>query len=165
MPRVYVSVGSNIDRERNIRAALAHLKRRHDRLILSPIYENPAVGFMGEPFYNLVVGFDSNEGIEPLQHELRAIEHALGRRRSAERFAPRTADLDLLTYGDIVRHDLAPPLPRPDIVRYDFVLRPLADIAAGERHPEIGLSYGELWREASRAHEHRLCRLALRLSL
>lgn len=146
MPRVYVSVGSNIDRERNIRGALAHLYQRYGRLIPSPVYETPAIGFEGDDFYNLVVGFDTDIDATVLQENLHTIESLCGRRRTEQRFASRSLDLDLLTYGSAVRPDLTPALPRRDIVRYPFVLRSLADIAHDECHPEIGVSYGELWR-------------------
>lgn len=159
MPRVYVSVGSNIDRERNIRDALLHLQARYAPLILSPVYENAAVGFDGDPFYNLVAGFNTAEPVEALRDHLHAVEDACGRRRSSERFTARTMDLDLLTYGNAVRHDLAPPLPRPDIVKYAFVLRPLADIAPLEPHPETGVPYGELWHQWIRDSAESLRRL------
>ena len=60
MARVYVSIGSNIDRDHNVAAALASLQREFGELQQSTVYETEAVGFEGDPFYNLVVGFDTD---------------------------------------------------------------------------------------------------------
>ena len=59
MTRVYVSIGSNQERESNVRAAIAALRERFGQVILSSVYETDAVGFAGDPFLNLVAGFDT----------------------------------------------------------------------------------------------------------
>src|SRR3569623_1514674 len=74
MARVYVSVGSNIDRERYIRAGLAALRERYGPLQCSRIYESKAVGFDGDDFYNLVVGFDTEQPVRDVAAALREIE-------------------------------------------------------------------------------------------
>ena len=145
MPRVYIGIGSNIDRENSIRGAVRELTAHYGRLTLSPVYESKALGFEGENFFNLVAGFDSAESIEGINETLSRIESQLGRVRQDNRFSARTLDLDLLLYGDTVRHDSKVSLPHPDIRRYAFVLRPLADIAPDLRHPETGLAYAEMW--------------------
>ena len=147
MPRVYVGIGSNIDRENNIRGAVHELTARYGPLILSPVYESRAVGFAAENFYNLVAGFDTGEPIEDIKETLARIESQYGRARGENRFSARTLDLDLLLYGDTVRHDDRVDLPHPDIRRYAFVLRPLADIAPDGRHPETGLVYVKMWEQ------------------
>ena len=68
-----------------------------------------------------------------------------GRVRGANRFAPRTLDIDLLTYGDQVIQDDDIEVPRDEITRYAFVLRPLAEVAGEEIHPQTGLSYRAMW--------------------
>ena len=146
MPRVYVGIGSNIDRENNIRGAVRELNAHYGALTLSPVYESQAVGFKGENFYNLVAGFDTEESVERIKETLARIESRLGRSRGENRFSARTLDLDLLLYGDSVRHDSQVELPHPDIQRYAFVLRPLADMAPDLKHPETGLSCAEMWR-------------------
>lgn len=146
MPRVYVGIGSNIDRENSIRGAVRELTTHYGRLTLSPVYESKALGFEGENFYNLVAGFDSAESIEHIKQTLSRIESRFGRVRQENRFSARALDLDLLLYGDTVRHDDKVNLPHPDIQRYAFVLCPLADIAPELRHPEAGLSCAEMWR-------------------
>jgi 2-amino-4-hydroxy-6-hydroxymethyldihydropteridine diphosphokinase len=147
LPRVYVSIGSNIDREHNVRSAVRELTARYGPLALSPVYESRAVGFAGANFYNLVAGFDTGESIEDIKNTLARIESQFGRSRGGNRFSPRTLDLDLLLYGDTVRHDDRVRLPHPDIARYAFVLRPLADIAPDGRHPETGLVYQKMWEQ------------------
>jgi 2-amino-4-hydroxy-6-hydroxymethyldihydropteridine diphosphokinase len=145
MLRVWVGIGSNIDRERHIRGALEDLRRAFGELVVSPVYESPAMGFEGEPFYNLVAGFLSDRPPLELTARLRAIEEAHGRRRDGPKFSSRTLDIDLLTLGDQVLRLGRLELPRDEILKYAFVLRPLADVAPDERHPQLGRSYRELW--------------------
>ena len=145
MPQVFVSIGSNIDRENNIRGALRELRARYGPLTLSRVYESKAEGFTGENFYNLIAAFDSGEAIEQIKENLRRIESQFGRQRSGNRHGPRTLDLDLLLYGDVVRHDGTVNLPHPDIGRYAFVLGPLAEMAPQRRHPETGQSLARMW--------------------
>ncbi len=145
MPRVYVGIGSNIDREHNIRGAVRELAAHYGLLTLSPVYESRAVGFEGENFYNLVAGFDTPDSIARAKETLAKTESRFGRTRRETRYSARTLDLDLLLYGDTVRHDAEVNLPHPDIQRYAFVLRPLADIAPDLRHPETHRTFAEMW--------------------
>lgn len=145
MPRVYVSIGTNIDREHNVRAAVSALRERYGALRISPVYETAAVGFDGQAFYNLVVGFDTDDSPQALRDVFQQIESDQGRRRGGERYASRTLDIDLLTWDDAVIDEPDLRLPRDEILEHAFVLRPLADIAANERHPVDGRTYGDLW--------------------
>ena len=147
MPRVYIGIGSNIDRENSLRAAVRELTALYGPLTLSPVYESRAHGFEGDDFYNLVAGFDSTEPIEQIKETLTRIESQFGRERRENRFSSRALDLDLLLYGDTVRHDDKMNLPHPDIRHYAFVLRPLADIAPDLRHPETGETCADMWRQ------------------
>ncbi len=149
---VWVSVGSNIEREKHVRAALRALRDRFGELTVSPVYETPAEGFEGDPFYNLVVGFDTDVPPARLHALLRQIEDANGRQRGAEKFSSRTLDIDALTYGDQVADAGGKHLPRDEITRYAFVLKPLADVAGSECHPELRRSYAELWEAYRAAH-------------
>lgn len=144
MVRVFLSLGSNIDRERHIRAALDALAEAFGTLRLSPVYESEAVGFAGENFYNLVVVVETNLAVGELAAKLRAIEDRNARCRGGEKFSARTLDIDILTYGDSVGTVDGVTLPRDEILKYAFVLRPLADLIPDERHPLAGRSYREL---------------------
>lgn len=147
MPWVWISIGSNQDRDRCIRGSVAQLQARFGPLRLSPVYESDPVGFQGQPFYNLVAGFACDWELSDLLALLRTLEDEFGRERQGPKFSPRTLDLDLLTYGDQVVDRGPVRLPRDEITRYAFVLRPLADVAGDECHPLLGTSYGALWAE------------------
>lgn len=144
MIRIYISLGSNIERERHIRAGLDALQAEFGELAVSRVFESEAVGFNGRPFYNLVVGADTDLPLVTLCQRLRAMEFAHGREPDAKKFAPRTLDLDLLLYGDLVCE--APvALPRGEILTNAFVLWPLAELAPTLRHPVDGRTLEELW--------------------
>ena len=146
MPRVWVSLGSNQAREASLGLAVRELRQAYGDLRLSPVYECAAVGFSGAPFLNLVAGFVTSESVVEVRARLQAIEDVAGRVRGAEKFAPRTLDLDLLTYGAVVGVIDGYELPRDEILRFAFVLKPLADLAGAEIHPLTGRTYDDLWR-------------------
>lgn len=143
MPEVFVGIGSNVSPATHVRRAVAELEEEFGAVVVSPVYSNPAVGFEGADFLNLVVKFETSLGAIELVDLLHEIERSCGRKRSEERWGPRTLDLDLLAYGKEVRD--TPPLPRADILKRAFVLRPLADIAPDVRHPVSGETYAALW--------------------
>lgn len=145
MPRAFVGVGSNIDREDSIRAGVNELRNTFGKLIISEVYESPAYGFEGDNFYNLVVAFDTEMSPESLTRALHGIEDRFGRDRKIPRFSSRILDLDLLLYGDMIRHKEGLDIPREDIIKYAFVLRPLAGIAGAMKHPETGETFESLW--------------------
>lgn len=152
MTSIYISLGSNIDRERHIRAGLDALHAEFGELQVSRVFESEAVGFNGRPFYNLVVGAWTELPLATLCQRLRAMEFAHGREPDAKKFAPRTLDLDLLLYGDLVcETPLA--LPRGEILTNAFVLWPLAELAPTLRHPVDGSPLGELWERYDKASQ------------
>lgn len=144
---VYISIGSNIDREHNIAQALDALAAEFGALDISSVYESEAVGFDGEPFLNLVVAIRSDRPIAELSSLFKAIEAANGRRRHAPKFSPRTLDLDILTCGDRSGVIDGVELPRAEILKNAFVLLPLAEIAPDQKHPVVGQSYRQLWQQ------------------
>ncbi|WJW75371.1 2-amino-4-hydroxy-6-hydroxymethyldihydropteridine diphosphokinase [Thiohalobacter sp. IOR34] len=145
MARVYVSIGSNIDRERQVREGVRRLAEAYGPLVLSPVYETAAIGFEGEDFYNLVAAFDTDETPAEVVERLHAIEAACGRRRGGPRFAPRTLDIDLLLYDDRIMDSGGVQIPREEITRHAFVLKPLADLAPDAVHPLTGESFAAMW--------------------
>lgn len=156
MRRCWISLGSNRAREASIRGGVKQLREAFGSLVLSSVYETDAEGFDGEPFLNLVAGVDTRLGVGEIRAILRRIEAANGRERGEGRFASRTLDLDLLTYGDAAGEIDGYRIPRDEILRYAFVLGPLADVAPDERHPTAGLSYKRLWSQLlSRLREQR----------
>ena len=146
MAQVYMSVGSNIDRESMVRSGIEALNNAFTKVVKSSVYESIAVGFEGDNFYNLVVGFEADNPQRVIK-SLHEIEQAHGRHRGEKKFAPRTLDLDLLLFGQDDLRGQGLDVPRDEITRYAFVLCPLAEIAPQQQHPLIQKTYSELWAE------------------
>jgi 2-amino-4-hydroxy-6-hydroxymethyldihydropteridine diphosphokinase len=128
--RVFVGVGSNIEPEENVRRALGLLAREVRVRAVSTFYRTPAIGDSGgPPFLDGVVEVSTTLPPRALKLDvLRRIEAQLGRRRGADRYAPRTIDLDLLLYGDRVETD-GLVLPDPDIAARPFLALALFELA------------------------------------
>ena len=153
MARVYVSIGTNIEREQHVRAALDALESCYGQLQCSRVYETSAVGFEGDNFYNLVVGFDTDQTPAEVGEHLRVIEDANGRVRAGPRFSSRTLDIDLLLYDDLVIEEPRLQIPRDEITKHAFVLQPLAEIAGDLRHPLMGQTYAHRWAQFPRQEQ------------
>ena len=146
MARAYLSLGSNLEPERHLAAALAALRARYGELRVSPTYRTPAVGFEGPDFLNLAVGLDTDETPEALDAWLHALEDAQGRRRDVPRFSSRTLDVDLVLYDQrVLRGPGNLEVPRPDLARHAFVLKPMVDLAPDLVHPVLGRTLAQLW--------------------
>jgi 2-amino-4-hydroxy-6-hydroxymethyldihydropteridine diphosphokinase len=145
MGRAYLSLGSNLEPERHLRAALDELRARFGAVVVSPAYRSRAVGFEGNDFVNLAAALDTELEPEALNDWLHALEDRHGRRRDVPRYSDRTLDVDIVLYDQRV---LEGPghlqIPRKEL-HHAFVLRPLADIAPQLRHPLDGRSMAELW--------------------
>ena len=145
MARVYLSLGSNVEPQRYLRAAVDELRQRFGALAVSPAYRSKAVGFEGAEFVNLAVGLDTDLSPRALNDWLHALEDRHGRRRDVPRYADRTLDLDIVFYDDLIVDGPGHlQIPRNEL-QFAFVLRPIADIAPDFRHPLIGKSMRELW--------------------
>jgi len=149
MARIYISIGSNINRSYHIQAAVSALTQHFGPLTLSSVYESEAVGFAGNAFYNMVVAVDTSLSIADCIGLFKQIEDSYGRDRSAAKFSGRTLDLDLLTYDDVVCQQPV-ELPRAEITENAFVLWPLAEIAPDVMHPLTRRSYRDMWQQYSK---------------
>jgi len=145
MPRVYISIGSNIEPARHVRLAVAALHEYYGELAISSVYESVAVGFDGDNFYNLVVGLDTDQDVNTVNRTLHEIEDRYGRDRSGPRFSARAIDLDLLMYDELVLQQDKLVLPREEILQNAFVLWPLAEIAPELCHPLERENMASLW--------------------
>jgi 2-amino-4-hydroxy-6-hydroxymethyldihydropteridine diphosphokinase len=145
MADVFLGIGSNIERERHIIAGLDAVSELCGSVATSSVYDGAAIGFAGAPFLNLVVRVQTELPLGELARRLRQLEFAHGRPANATRNSPRQLDIDILTYGDRVGVVEGVVLPRPEILINAFVLRPLAELAPQERHPQLGQTYGALW--------------------
>ena len=154
MARVYVGLGSNLDRESKIRQAVAMLREHFGKIELSPVYNSAAVGFDGSDFLNLVAGIDTDLEVAAVATVFHDIEDQLGRDRTLPKFASRPIDLDILTYDDMVLDIPGIRIPRPEILHSAFVLKPLQDLAGDRLHPEIGESYALLWQRMAEDAPH-----------
>ena len=158
MPSVYVAAGSNVEPRHHLTIASRELCREFPDVRFSPWYQNKAVGFAGDDFINFVAGFNTELPLEEVLPRLHAIETLCGRPRGAPRWAPRSMDLDMLLYGDLVRDEPGLKLPRPDLLKRAFMLGPLADLAPEVLHPTLKLTIRQLWEQFDRA-AHPLVRI------
>jgi 2-amino-4-hydroxy-6-hydroxymethyldihydropteridine diphosphokinase len=145
MARVYLSLGSNQEPHRYLRAALEELREHFGGLDVSPAYRSASVGFDGADFINLAVGMNTDLSPDALNAWLHALEDRHGRRRDVPRYADRTLDVDIVLYDDLVTQGAGHlDIPRKEL-KHAFVLKPVADIAPQLRHPVSGRSMAELW--------------------
>lgn len=147
MATVFLGLGSNIDAPLHIGRALAALKRQFGSLRVSPIYESEAVGFSGDNFLNLVVAADTELTVAQLHAAMRDIENDNGRDRNAPKYSGRTLDIDILLFDDCVGDIDGVRLPRDEIVKNAFVLKPLCDLAPTLIHPQYNKSMAQMWAE------------------
>lgn len=113
-------------------------------VIFSSLYRSEPVGYTPQPdFLNLVCRAQTDLPSLDLLHELQQIEHDLGRTRPFPN-APRTIDIDILAYGDLVLDTPELTLPHPRMHQRAFVLVPLAEITSEWRHPVFGKTAAEL---------------------
>src|SRR5687768_15853055 len=155
MARAWLSLGSNLEPERHLAAALEELRAAFGELVVSRTYRTRAVGFDGPDFLNLAVGLETTLEPEVLNDWLHALEDRHGRRRDVPRYASRTLDVDILLYDDRIVHGANHlEVPRRELLEQAFVLKPLSDIAPDLVHPTARRTLAALWRDFAR--EHRL---------
>jgi 2-amino-4-hydroxy-6-hydroxymethyldihydropteridine diphosphokinase len=154
MTRIYLSLGSNIEPGKNLQAAIGDLHAKFGRIVVSPAYRFPAVGFAGPDFVNLAVGIDTDLDASTLNDWLHALEDRHGRRRDVPRYSSRTLDIDIVLYGErVIKGAGNLEVPRAELLQ-TFVLQPLADIAPDALHPTLHKTIAELWASGAARGEH-----------
>ncbi len=138
--RAYLSLGSNIEPERNLAAAVDWLGHWGHVRAVSTVWESAPLGFADQPnFLNAVALLETGLSAQGLRQEaITSIETALGRVRTANKNAPRTIDIDIMLFNHDVLQVGQRRIPSPEVLERPFVAIPLAEIAPDYVHPEIG---------------------------
>lgn len=150
--KVYLSLGSNLgNRHANLQKAIFRIRQKAGSILdISSVYENPAVGFDGEPFLNIVISVLTPLPPKELLDTILQIERDFGRiRNEGGGYRSRTLDIDIVYYGsEVINHeDLV--VPHPHMQHRNFVLKPLADIAPQFYHPVLSKDTRNLLQECS----------------
>ena len=157
---VFLSLGSNIDPERNLKYACRELKKAFGNIQISSVYRNKPIGFEGNDFLNMVVKVKSTFNPNEMLDFIRGLEAATGRDIGIGAFDSRTLDIDMLLFGSLVHPEKPFKIPRNDIELYSFVLCPLAEIEPDGIHPITGKTFKDLWESFDQA-EHPLSKASL----
>lgn len=145
MSRVYLSLGSNIDARNNIKAGIEALNARFGEMQLSPIVESEPVGFIGDPFINLMTVLDTELPIPELSKQLRQMEYDFGREDNAPKFSGRTLDIDIVMVDQLHGEHFDIQLPRKDLFEHGYMLYPLALMEPELVPPGQEKTVHELW--------------------
>lgn len=154
--RAYIACGSNIgDRKGHLDAAVAALREDRQCRVLRVsdwMETTPYGGVVQADYLNGAIAIETLYPPEVLLARLQEIERAEARERK-ERWGPRTLDLDILLYEDVVMEGEKLTIPHRDMINRDFVLKPLAQIAPYEKHPVLGRSVLELLEQVEKSGE------------
>lgn len=136
----YLSLGSNIDPERHLPAAVARLAQFGYVRAVSSVWETLPVGFSNQPnFLNAALLLETDLSAQALREEaIAAVEAELGRVRTREKNAPRTIDIDIMLFNRDILQVGRRHIPDPEVLERSFVAIPLAEIAPNYVHPETG---------------------------
>ncbi|MFC3192784.1 2-amino-4-hydroxy-6-hydroxymethyldihydropteridine diphosphokinase [Marinicella sediminis] len=149
----YLGIGSNVDRQLHITSCLHHLRCAFSRLQTSPVYASPSYGFKGADFHNLVVRIDTAFTPTELKIWLQQLEDLHGRDRRKPRYSDRTLDVDLLLCDQLIIDDGFVQLPRDEILKRPYVLKPLQDLAPDLLHPVAKKRLADLWQAFCQTNE------------
>jgi 2-amino-4-hydroxy-6-hydroxymethyldihydropteridine diphosphokinase len=142
---VYLSLGANVgDCASHIRDAITRLESVGRVVAVSSFYETEPVEFTDQPwFLNCAVALETTNMPKALMAALLSIEREMGRQRTQEK-GPRTIDIDILLYGDMIVDSQELTIPHPAMHQRRFVLEPLAEIAPEAQHPVLKKTIREL---------------------
>ena len=157
---VFLSIGSNVEPEENLKFACRELKKTFGNIQVSSVYRNKPIGFQGNDFLNMVVKVKSTLSPNEILDCLRGLEARTGRDIGTGAFDSRTFDIDMILFGDLFHPENHFKIPRNDIERYSFVLCPLAEIEPDGIHPLIGKTFKDLWEDFDK-EEHLLDKISL----
>lgn len=146
----YISIGSNIDPEANLRRAVELLREKCDILALSSVYQSPAYGFADQPDF-LDVTAQVQTALTPVEFKMQVldvIEKLCGRDRASQtnKYGPLALDMDILLWGETAFEYGAKPwrVPNSGILKFAAVAIPLAEIASDVIHPTEQVTMREI---------------------
>ena len=142
---VFLALGTNLgDREANLREAIQALSPHIAVESVSRLYETAPVYVLDQPaFLNIALKGQTSLTPVDLLTFLKNLEQDLGRQHT-RRYGPRSIDFDVIFYDDLILNTPDLQIPHPRMAERDFVLNPLADIAAEVLHPELKQTIAEL---------------------
>jgi 2-amino-4-hydroxy-6-hydroxymethyldihydropteridine diphosphokinase len=146
LTRIFLGLGSNIEREKHLIAGLDALDGFVTEMTCSPVFESQPVGIKSGLFFNLVVSGLTELPLAELDRRLKLIEAENGRYAPGRKGLP--LDIDVLLYGDQVGDFDGLILPRAEILKNAFVLWPMSLIAPDRVHPGAGVCFKTLWADA-----------------
>ena len=139
--RAYLSLGSNIEPTINLVKAVKLLAKKNQLVAVSSVWETSPLGTTDQPNYlNAAAIVDTQLTAEQLKHDIKKIEHGLGRIRQLDKFAPRPIDIDIILFNQQIFMLGQRQIPDPELLERSFVAIPLAEIAPDFVHPELNQS-------------------------
>lgn len=154
MSTAWLGLGSNVNAEENIQAAIDALREQFETVVLSPSYTSSAVGFDGDDFINLVARVETGMSPLALRQYLRDLEDRYGRKRDVPKFSDRSLDIDILLYDDLVLFSPVLEIPRAEITKFAHVLKPLADLDPDLLHPTERRRMADIWQTSGLGNEN-----------
>ncbi len=142
---IFLSLGSNINPRQNLELALGEIAAKYPLQGLSHVYETSPVGDSHQmAFWNMTVAVSTNEKPEKIRLWLADLEKKAGRKKNKKNFGPRTLDVDLIIWKNLIQKSKDFYLPHPDVISKAFVLFPFLEINPTWTHPETKKSIIEL---------------------